>query len=422
MVIVLLYIGWIILYIIGPNAFTGNIISVSEIIVGLWLIYFAYKNGQMGIFLIFIFMLSYYVETSRFFLFHKQIAFRSQVENPYTVYYVGMYIFLFQITLLAVLKLRKSSNNYSVIGKIHNQSAYWILISLSVLGTIFGKQGTSIFESGGYAESLQTMEVSTLYGYTIIPILLSMLYSDTKQKIRIGIGISAIYILKDIALGGRIDSIQLIFGLFCIYLQYAFRKKAIIILILIGFIFNAVWGVFRGLTTQNILAIANDHDIFSLSNGNSQEVYYASMRIIYMIQNGALSLMDRIEAACYFLLSMFIPYSDLPALANLSSYSTDVYGSGGGGLAPIFIYAMFGIPGVICLGCWVGRAFNKLQYKPRSLSIYFYYVLILATTPRWFAYYPIALIKFCLYGLIFSLLVSSIFPKLRNNHQHNHIN
>lgn len=355
-------------------------------------------------------MLGYNLEPSVYFLLHQQIGYRTQVENISSVYNVALYQFLFFILFTLLIKYPSKGNitNINFIGRRNSSFIFNICILLFVICLIKGKSGQNIFQSGGYADTMKNIEVSSLYGYGIIFMGVGLVYANTKKKLRLLMIASAIYVLKDLSFGGRIDSIMLILLWFITYFQYYFKKKTILIIAIIAFIFNSFFELFRLATSGELVQLISNGNFMSLTTGNSGEVYYASMRIVYMIENSYLAVSDRISSAFYFILSSIVPYSSLPDIANLSQYQSDTFGTGGGGLGSIFIYAMFGIPGVALLGWFIANQFNNLTIPKCRIGTLFYSVLIVITTPRWFAYYPIAIIKYCVFGFLFLSLMFAL--------------
>lgn len=398
--------------VVEPSYTAGIFVLISLLSVSLYQVIMNYKRNRVGFMLMFIFMLSYSVVSINYYIFHDQISlYRSTAESVSTVYYVNLYCYIFYLSISYFV--RSSGGAFSddlnepppFVGKFNNN----IILGLCIIGTficmIYGKNGKNIFEAGGYGAAVKEMEVNLLFGYGILFIFVGLFYANTKAKLRLMFAVSAMYIFRDLSFGGRIDSIMLVLALFMLYFRFVLTKKTIITLIIVAFCFLSVWEVFRSIADLSVLGeMSKDGMVrIGLTTGNSSDVYYASMRIIYLIQEGVLNLTNRIESGFYFILATFVPFNHLPPVANLSTFAPQ-YSTGGGGLAPIFLYAMFGLPGVIALGAWIGISLRRLKRSEFSIYGYFYSVLIVATIPRWYAYYPITITKYCLYGII--LLIS----------------
>lgn len=418
-VLVLLLIEWIVLWYFGATYLTGQILSISLIAFNLYQIIKCYKNNLLGLAILNFYLLSYNAEPSIYFIFHEQIAYRSQAENISTVYDVGLYTYLFYIIVSVYstkYKLKKTVH-YSFVGSRNSPIIFWCCYLLSLICILKGKSGETIFQSGGYGASMESLEVSSLFGYGIITIVLCMIYANSKFKFKCILLLSVFYVIRDLSFGGRIDSIQLILVWFVVYFQFKLKKKSILSLAIIGFMFNSIWEIYRSATSGDLVVLlAEGSSGLSITTGNSADVFYASMRLFYMVQEGVLTVSDRILSGLYFLLSIFIPYDKLPPISNLSQYMASIYTTGGGGLCPIFIYMMFGLLGLILCAFFIAKQLSILNSIHPNKYRYFYAVLLYANTPRWWAYYPIGIIKFCLVGLLMLCIVITIEKYLKQGH------
>lgn len=104
----------------------------------------------------------------------------------------------------------------------------------------------------------------------------------------------------------------------------------------------------------------------------------------------------------------------MPDFINLASYKQDIYQSGGGGLIAVYFYTWLSYIGPIVSGIFIGFSISTV-FKNSSIAIKIYGLLILVTFPRWYAYNPIFLVKFCIYGvllyLFFRLIHNNYFTK-----------
>lgn len=398
-----LFVEWSILWCFGAGTFSGVVLSISLFGLNLYQIIRCYNKDLLGLAILNFYLLSYNVEPSIYFIFHEQIAYRTQAENIETVYDVGLYTYLFYI-IISIFSTNyniKNCKHHLFVGSRNSPIIFWGSYVLSIFCILKGKNGETIFQSGGYGASMESLEVSSLFGYGIITITLCVVYAYSKFKLKCVLFLSLFYVIRDLSFGGRIDSIQLVLMWFVVYFQFKFKKRTILLLAVFGFIFNSIWEIYRSATSGNLGALlAQGTSGLSITTGNSADVYYSSMRLFYMVQEGILTFGDRILSGIYFLLSTFIPYDMLPPISNLSQYMSDTYTTGGGGLCPIFIYMMFGSIGLILCAIFIAKQLYVLNTVNPSKYRYFYAVLLFANTPRWWAYYPIGLIKFCLVGLI----------------------
>lgn len=403
----LFFFEWIYLYFAEINSFNGVILGVSWFAFTLWQVVLCYKKNVLWLMVIWLFMMMYSYEPIRYFLNGETISYRRQCENDYTVYQVALLCYLFNICLSYFTKLRNVSTHDITQPQIISSPLYvWLIcVVIATFCMIVGQSGDTIVESGGYGRG--TGKVATSFEYGIIPMVIALRYSSTRTRKIIVLLMAMVYIIKTLLYGGRIDAIMLMIAFYTLFLHSIIKKRLAIILLFVAFVFNQAWeGIRVAINHVNISqTIAKKATEFSMSSGNSADVFYASERIIYMIHHGILGLEERIMSFCYFLLSFVRPYSSLPDLASLVSYKVDKYSSGGGGLAPVYIYAWLGIVGVILVSSLLGKLLSRFMRGKCGTFLYFYTIFVVATIPRWYAYYPIQLIKFCVYGAIFAWIM-----------------
>ena len=410
---------------LSPSITIGKILSVLAVCLVLLPLLKSFKTGDYHLSILFFFMFSYVFVPFNYYWMGLHINIYQECENENTVYKALQILCLFHSILLFTIRFAKSGRVRQNGLSEENGLVHAILIAISLLFITFGKSGETILTTGSYSESLQVIQQSSLFGYSVIIISLAYIFSNTRRKQFITYCVIAYFCLKDLLMGGRVDSLQLLLALFFIRLQFILSKKAIIVAAVLGAIFFFAWGAFRSDVNVGFFnALANSISGFGESGsrinfqtGNSAEVYYSSTRILWMIDRGILNISMRLQALFYFFVSAIVPYSMLPDIANLSSYLQSTYWSGGGGLGPVFFYAFGGWIGVVVFSLFVAYSINLFQNARSSKYAYFYAVLVLATTPRWYAYYPVQLIKLCFLGMILYIILNKLFKSTSYNNK-----
>lgn len=414
---ILFLLCWSIMLIVGYSKFTGFCVSLLLIVNLSIHIINAYKYYCLGILIIFLFMLSYVTVPFVYFLYGGNIGVSVYALSPGNVFNVAMILLLF-FSVLTIFIRYSNDNTYKkpVYPQFRHNSYVWAFcLILTIILILVGKSGQTIFEAGGYGNALGESEISSKFSYATIPLVCALLYSNSNKKRLITFAVALFYIFRDLSFGGRIDSVILCILIFLLYFRFFINRKNTILLLIIGFVFISLYGMYRSSVDTNLgNFVSNNLNRVELSTGNSIDVYYASMRIFYLMEHNILTMHDRLLSGIYFLISIVMPYSALPSLANLSSYLQDVYWSGGGGLAPIFIFAMFGYIGVIIFSYWIAKCINVFIHRNSNESFYVYSLFVISTTPRWFAYNPIIVIKFCLFGYLFYVLMKNIQRRIKD--------
>lgn len=377
----------------------------------------SWKQKDATFLIIYLYMAMYALPPIQYCFLGEDISqWRTQCQSQVTVYQTMLTVIIFYLGIIwgqYKSGYKKRNNVYVHILRTNNNYIGYILcIIIAIICIIFGKSGDTIIASGGYGQSENVVH-NSLYGYGVIPLLIGLQFSNSIFKRYIIFALCGIYMVKDLLYGGRIDSIQLCIGLYLLYFRFKWTLKKTILIACLGFVIMTIWGIFRAAIDRGIV-FAYERFIGNIGgDGNSNEVFYSSMRIIYFIENGILTLSDRIESFIYFIESIFVPSSWLPDIANLSSWNQQIASSGGGGLFPVYMMAMCGWGGLFIAAFIIGIAFRKFQDAKGSNFFTFWAILVVTTVPRWYAYYPISLFKFALFGSLLYVILNRFFPRTK---------
>ncbi len=328
-------------------------------------------------------------------------------------------LLIYSLFLLPFLLFNTKNSIMEIkIDTVNNEILFYVLLLVFLFMWHFGIQGQNIFVSGGYGSGNQ--KKSSIYEYLLIIICLIYQYSGkSKRKMLIFYLFCILYIGKNLLFGGRIETLMLIIMVYLLVFQNKIPFRMLIIFAGIFYylmqVFSNMRSNLKALVTGDYLAVFN---IFNSSSNidylgtNEGDVFWAGERLLYLIRDGYLTVLDRITSGLSFFLSVFVPRSLLGGYDNLASFKRNVYGTGGGGLAPLFFYTMFSIVGVFLIGYTIAKLFNGITKKYSLKNIYILFMIV--TLPRWFAYYPIQLIKLDLIAVVviyFFHLISSFLCK-----------
>lgn len=391
----------------------GQIISILLLMVNFLLIYRAYQVRNVALIISFVFIGLYSLVP--FYVFYPQLYPSTRGDDCTIVHFFNTtMVFLLFLIAISLFSSFKNNSEALKIQKCVPDNVVWIFSTIiAFLIMLFGKRGENILTGGGYgfAES----QNSNLNEYFIVFLLLMFLYSSESKKQKIVFYVlTGLYVIKNLLYGGRVETVEVGFLLvFCIT-RYKLSLKTHLFFIFIAFLLISIWGTLRGniefLTTGNVdwnTVFFDDNKDYIESNEG--DVFYASSRMFFLLETSYLDLINRLYALLCFLGLTFVPTSIVPDIGVLSAYKADMYGTGGGGLAPVFFYVYGGYFGVFLLAFLCARVFSFVSNGTIShRNKYFYSALFIAMIPRWFAYYPIHLIKFCLYGLLLFFVINIV--------------
>jgi hypothetical protein len=219
-----------------------------------------------------------------------------------------------------------------------------------------------------------------------------------------------LYLSKTAAFGGRIEILQIVLLVTYVVTNFGARGKKIIFasLVILYFVLSLIEIVRANplslfdqgeFNFGNLFFNNNWRDLGYVSNTYS-DVLQSSMRIIGLLQDHYIDFEFRISSFLSVLVSPIVPTSMMPEFYNLSTAYQNIAQSGGGGLISAFGYIWLGFFGPIIIGFAIGFVINSF-YSNNSPVLNMYGLLLLVTFPRWFSYYPVPLIKLCLFGAIF---------------------
>lgn len=294
---------------------------------------------------------------------------------------------------------------------VSDKVIYFLLFGISIPILLFSLSGETIFQSGSYNNG-DFVEKSTLHEYFILLFLFMTLFSPRGKVYYYTQSLLLfVYIIKTLLYGGRIEVIQI--SLLFFYIHYVFKNKVktkyIIIIITLGLYLSGAISyirsnpqeflqgdISRAFIPSGIFGTSKDVKFISSNEG---DVIQSSARIVGLIETNDLNNLRRVTSFMSYLVSPIIPGSLLPQYANLATYKQDLYQSGGGGLISTYFYAWFGYCGPIIIAIIISIII-RMFYRFKSKNVIVYGICLLFTFPRWFAYNPIFLVKFCFYAII----------------------
>lgn len=317
----------------------------------------------------------------------------------------GFFLF-YTIKILPQSKFKKIPNSSNDL-LFYSMYIFTALLSLYNLATT-----QSIFSGSGYGSEDVTNHTA-LGEYILLIVLNLFIFAYNRKFKRMLIDVLLVIItIQTILIGGRITMVMMLLLALFVHYQYVISYKKLTCFFVLALLALTTFARIRA--NPLMLFSSNWYEIIfpfisentsatAALRSNEGDVFWASERIIRIINEGILTFSERVSVFVEFLGSIvFIPVGENP----MSSYRTNLYSTGGGGLLPIYSYVFASYPGVIAVGIFIGKIFNKLYSD--NLIWFIYATVVLMTTPRWFAYYPIQLFKMAVYGVIIYLIVRSV--------------
>jgi hypothetical protein len=388
--------------IIGPS-FLVTLVILTQI----GTIFIVRKFKPLALFFIFIFPYTYVAFAHYVFKNMPLTLAYTQFdnENYYTKVLVIHSLFLSVLTLMIPLIRAPFILKDALVVK-NRPVVFYFILSLMIFIIIFGRSGTSIFESGGYGSADANIQLGggiAIFEYFLILLPLAYIYTNKgKLKLTILLAVAVFFCIKGLLFGGRIETLQCFLLIFILYIDKAELRLSKVIFIGIGpVIFFIVFGFIRSTPNINmaeltsLLADNYKYSIYTLF-GNHIDIYYSSTRLYGFVQEGVLTFQDRIYTFLLNILAIIVPYGKLPDIANLAAYKQSEYQAGGGGFISMFCYVFLSYPGVILAALTIGFVIKAALEKP-GMHMLLYVIMVLCTYPRWFGYSPNVIYKLSFY-------------------------
>lgn len=378
-------------------------------------------RNNLPILIMYIFLSLYTLESTKFFFSDILLSGHRSFQTKDIVNKVLIINNLFLFAL--GVSIPSGLHNFKFDLKRYGFESRYLFVLLLIAGLLmiqFGIKGESLLEGSGYGRGHS--QKSTMHEYFILIYLLLLLVYPPKSilaKICVN-ALFLIYSFKTLIFGGRVEVMEIV--LLFLYFFWLFKRKinralffstALIVLYL-----NAFYSAIRAnpliLLTSQASEVFNPVNLFFAKSdrpyltSNEGDVLQASTRMLGLIQEGYLNSSNRIGAFFSYLFSWIVPTSLMPEYANLASYKQSLFSSGGGGLIGVYFFVWLGYAGPLLVGVFIGFIIKKL-YVSKDTFFKVYGTSVLITFPRWYAYSPIFLIKFCFYSIILYFIIRLFF-------------
>lgn len=379
--------------------------------------------NKIPFFILFVFFLKYTTIPYYYFVEGYQISAWQDYMSERNLNFISILLCIFYFGISLTFRSWETVDIFNIKKfKNTNTPLFYISLTLGALCSVFGLTGDTIvsvgYGSGGF-------EKSSIFEYTLIFLTISCFLSDEKKTLQniLLVIFVVFYAVKSFLYGGRVEVIQA--GLIYLYIKknlfISHRLPKLLILMVLGYGLIELVGAIRSNPILVLKVINLDFSALHFSgqdNGrvlinNASDVTQASARILGMIEFGEISDIYRLLSFLSYILSLpaFLISKDFASYQNLASYKQDIYRSGGGGLIIAYFYTWLGFLGPLVAGLWIGHMSSWL-YQIKSRSKFIYALLVLTTFPRWYAYGPILLVKFCVFGVVFFYLADQLIKLL----------
>jgi len=281
------------------------------------------------------------------------------------------------------------------------ENAYWIVAVAIVLFTFKGEPIVNVSGSDNYDIYIANLKAQSgsLEYFLIVIALGSMLIHRPFARLCYA-GCITYYLYFCFTRGYRVQMLEMIILAACLHLSKHMSLRNVFLASVAGFMLLQAHGFMKhgAADAQTLFTIMAGDQIRS----NQTEVFYTSNNVVNPVLDGLIPWAERIGSLTLALIASCLPGSAVPTTwhSTLSAQSVTSLPGGGGGFIAGHYYYWGGQLGLF-LGAALVAAIFKSHIATRSQRTYLLTCLLIATSPRWVAYEPVAnLMRLGLYFLI----------------------
>lgn len=312
------------------------------------------------------------------------------LENGFYYSKTLLFFYLFNAIFAIFLdRLPGISRAFKYQTQIGNSLIFYPLLGIIfIIGTFFGG---SLSDQGLYE-----IGVSAIYEYSyMLFVYLFFFAGENKMKNILAMLAAAYIILNELAIGGRITTVQVVFVILMMIVLPRLTTFKIILFGGIGLVLMNMIGAFRG-NTQDASILVTLEQMFDSLFINNTSVFAYSSSVTHVAAADYFTDAQGIQSFIGFLSYVFlgsngiwVEYSDVTDLSNT------VFPNVGGGIYFSHFYFWGGILGVILSAFFLVYLFNKLlgKYSENSQLLNFIAIFFVASSSRWYLYSPLQIFR-----------------------------
>lgn len=375
------------------------------------LIIVKYKEMQI-MQLLMLYLFAYFLYLIPYFFFHYQLSEYSKFQNP--VYYnkISFLFFLFYLGVLFVPFKDKYVVSRRLFDRVHikiskgKKIIYYILILIALFVSM--RQGQNVLVSDSsyelYRENLESVNGFPLY--LILLLVFFPIINDWNKKNKIIFaGIMLIISLFCISRGIRMVLAPAVILVYMVFFEGTLSRKKFWLLMVVGYVFFIFVNALKMNAEMQITMLLSEGSEEMIISHHA-DILYSSAACFGLINDGTLSIMERIPLTFSFIIETIIPPSYIsdefkfPHIVNIHSET------GGGGLFLSGAFLMWGYAGVLLFGYVITRILTK-SYCSHTVGVLSILssIVIIVFFPRWMSYDYHIILKFPFVGLILYIFI-----------------
>lgn len=401
---IVLFTGWLPSYLLLFIAFTTNLLIVHNL------------RRIQPLMIISLFMLTYQVYLFPYYVMGTTMGFHTQYYKAELFNKVLSIHTIFLLSIYNALSTRLQYVTYrfrDILPVRNNFILFWMLTGVLLLIIVTSKGDNILGMAEGsydaYMENLEKQGGTWEYFYIFYGT--AFLFANDRPKKLLMTMIFLAYCYLSLIRGYRIQMIQMILLYFTLFLDGRFKTKLIVVMTFVGLLTVEVYGIMKELGGK--IDISMIKDFLESKDGvmltNQTEVFYSSAAFLGAINDGILGYSNRVLSILGFLENVFIPSTYVLKQGRVPEFISKYADIGGGGYVSAYFYVWFGLVGTIVAGALIAWLFNVMKTENGSNYKKMALIIVICTTPRWFAYDPANfLFRLPIYTVVLYILLIAI--------------
>lgn len=288
----------------------------------------------------------------------------------------------------------------------HNRLAYLLCTIIMIVILLYAFLSDNIID---HIYGKDTAHSTVFTYYFLFAIIAYCNVNDRLEK-NILLGINIVYSIAILLLGLRLVFLIDFMLIFIFHFEGRFKTKWVMLASIIGFLgMSAIAWLRMGITKFDFLTLLGMYRGRMMTNQGG--VFLTSTVHYGIVQNGFMTLEDRMASLTAFIANFFLPSSAQFEIGILNQYIRGTYSVGGGGFGAMYAYVWLGYVGVIFLALFISHYINQV-YDIHKNSYYGLFLII--TTFQWFPYSLPIVFKMGLYLFLFYWAFNLIKSKSYN--------
>jgi len=372
---------------------------------------------SLYLFLYFLYLLPYFyfgIRLSQYTLYNKYDYF-NKILFIFYLFYLGLLM-----SSIKSVNLQKNRLVDLITIKPNSGISTLVLCVVIVALMFLFKQGKSVIgSSSAYSVYTQNLEEGNSLGLYILLVLFYLFFLIKKKRRTIVMAfLFLVFAYYCISRGFRMVLAPMLMLAFILFFELRWKTIILVGITFLGFVLLIMVNSIKmnNLLSLNFHTMFNDNSSKDFIIAHHADILYGGASALGGVKEGNITILHRLLLSIGLVTEAIIPPSFLPAVMKYPHIIGMYTRIGGGGLALLGAYLMWGYIGVVVFGFVLGKFIGK-AYSSGSGVHCIIVMTILVYFPRWISYDFHVLLRFSFYAfLMYCTLNIAKYLKMNARH------